>query len=96
MSRCRENPEPEVTTRVDWRRFNGAWRWGVAIPTGTEVLRIVCPKCDSQNARSDRISDDVYSWCTKYCGWEDAKRITIEWRQEWKTLRARCTQKDIR
>lgn len=86
----------EITHKDSWRRFNGAWKWGVAIPNGDETIRIVCPKCGSANARSDRISPYVYGWCTKVCGWEDARRITINWEKELAELRSVRHKLDLR
>lgn len=86
----------EITTKADWLRFNGAWKWGVAIPIGAEVLRIVCPKCGSANAQSDRVSNHVYGWCNKACGWQDSRKITDEWRNSWRALMSRRGKADIR
>jgi predicted RNA-binding Zn-ribbon protein involved in translation (DUF1610 family) len=86
----------EITTKADWLRFNGAWKWGVAIPIGDEVVRIVCPKCGSANAQSDRVSNHVYGWCDQYCGWQDGRRITNEWKASWQALLAKRNQVNIR
>jgi predicted RNA-binding Zn-ribbon protein involved in translation (DUF1610 family) len=86
----------EVTTRDSWRRFNGAWKWGIAIPNAGETVRVVCPKCGSATAESDRLSNYVYGWCTKDCGWEAARRITPEWEQQWQALSAKRHNPDIK
>jgi hypothetical protein len=68
----------------------------VAIPAGDETIRIICPQCGSTNAHSDRISNNVYGWCTKFCGWQDWRPITPEWNKAWEALRAQLGKPDIK